>query len=324
MLIVFAYVVAFLALSGLMAAIDAAVLSVTHPEIDEMIQLGSWGARRLQRVRRHIRRSVVVIVIVTNTINVLGPILCSHAAFQEFGPEVLGIMTLVLTFGTIVFSEIIPKALGTHYSPLISRVAAPSIQMLDYALYPLVSGLAWLSKHFTKGTRPIGTEEQIRSLVTIGRRAGFIESDESHLIQRAFVLNDRTAGDVMTRLPDVVGLRDDQTIAEAAEVVHRNAYSRYPVFGRSRDAIRGLVLSRDILGALVEGRSTDPLHTIVRPALVIDAARRSDELLVIFRDCHVHLAIVHRNRKTIGIVTLEDVLEELIGEIEDEKDIEGH
>jgi hypothetical protein len=199
-------VIVFLALSGLMAAVDAAVLSVSRPEIEVLIQEKKWGSRRLGQVKKEISQSVVVIVILTNTINVLGPILVSRQAFDLYGAESIVAITAVLALGTIVFSEIVPKALGAHYAPLIARISAPAILIGRYLMYPLVVGFAWLSKQFTKGTRHIGTEDQIRSLVRIGHLAGYIQSDEGQLIHRAFVLNDTTAGEIMTPLNRVKAL----------------------------------------------------------------------------------------------------------------------
>jgi putative hemolysin len=313
-------VIVFLALSGLMAAVDAAVLSVSRPEIEVLIQEKKWGSRRLGQVKKEISQSVVVIVILTNTINVLGPILVSRQAFDLYGAESIVAITAVLALGTIVFSEIVPKALGAHYAPLIARLSAPAILIGRYLMYPLVVGFAWLSKQFTKGTRHIGTEDQIRSLVRIGHLAGYIQSDEGQLIHRAFVLNDTTAGEIMTPLNRVKALGAVFTIKQAAAEVCRSEYSRYPVFGQSTDDIQGIVLSRDVLKATLD-RSSDPLSSITRSAVIVDAQIKSDKLLTLFRDQHVHLAIVQDLGKTVGVVTLEDVLEELVGEIEDEKDV---
>ncbi len=313
-------VVVFLALSGLMAAVDAAVLSVTRPEIAELKVRGKWGARRLAQVKQQITQSVVVIVIATNTINVLGPILVSSQAFTLFGARGIVVITAVLTLGTIVFSEIIPKALGAHYAPLIARVSAPAILVGRIVLYPLVVGFSWLSNQFTKGSRRFGTEEQIRALVRMGDRAGYIESDEGQMIHRAFILNDKTAAEIMTPISRVKALSDGLTIKQAAAEVCRSEYSRYPVFGPSIDDVSGIALSRDVLMASVRD-SSKPLAAIIRPPVVVDAQAKSDELLRIFRAEHVHLAIVQDQNKTVGVVTLEDVLEELVGEIEDEKDV---
>ncbi len=154
MLLLVLSVILFLALSGMMAAVDAAVLSVTQPEIDVLIQGQKWGSRRLSLVKQEITRSVVVIVILTNTINVLGPILVSRQAFDLYGTEGIAVITAVLALGTIAFSEIIPKALGAHYAPLIARVSAPAILAGRYLLYPLVVGFAWLSKQAHQGNSP--------------------------------------------------------------------------------------------------------------------------------------------------------------------------
>jgi putative hemolysin len=320
MLLLVVSVAIFLALSGLMAAIDAAVLSVTRPEIDVMVQKGVWGSQRLGQVKIEMARSVVVIVIITNTINVLGPILVSRQAIQVLGTEGIAIITAVLTVGTIIFSEIVPKALGTHYAPLIARCSAPFILVGKMLLYPLVVGFSWLSSQFTKGTRHIGTEEQIRSLVRIGRRSGYIEGGEGALIHRAFILNDKTAGEIMTPLSRTRALGTDFSIQQAAAEIRRSQFSRYPVFGASVDQVKGMVISRDVLLS-VPDRPADPLVTIMKPPVVCDAHMKSDELLSLFREHHVHLAIVQDQGKTVGVATMEDVLEELVGEIEDEKDV---
>ena len=314
------YIVAFITLSGLMAMVDAAVLSVSRAEVEEMVVRNLWGAIPLQAIAKRITRAVVVVVLFTNTINILGPILAGKKAIELYGDTVIGVITAILTFGTIVFSEIIPKSLGAHYAPTIARVSAPAILVLFYGLYPLVIALEWISSLFKAGRRPIGTEEQIRSLVTIGRRAGYIESDEGQLIHPAFILNDRTAADVMTPIQSVVGVDAAATVRQAADRVFRHAYSRYPLFGKSIHDIQGMVLSHDILEALSEGKDRELVSSIVRPALVVPATLRSDELLMRFRDRRIHLAIVQDQGKTVGLVTLEDVLEELVGEIEDEKD----
>ncbi len=316
-----ALTICFIFLSGLVAMVDAAVLSVSRAETEEAIAHRQWGAPQLRRITEQLTRSVVVIVIVTNTINVLGPILVGQAAVTAFGPSAIGWMTLVLTLGTIVFSEIIPKSLGTHYAPQISRFAAMPILGLTYALYPLVLVLDAFTRLFRRGRRRVGTEEQIRALTTLGRRAGYIEADEGVLVHKAFILNDRTAADIMTPRGSVASLRLASTVGEAANAIMGQPYSRYPVFGSTLDDFRGVVLARDLLEAVAREGGDQPLETVLREGLEVDADRRCDALLLQFRLRRTHLAVVRRGDDTLGIVTLEDVLEELVGEITDEKDV---
>lgn len=314
------YILIFLFLSGLMAAVDAAILSVTRPEIEEMIHHGHPGAGQLRQVKQQLARSVVVIVIITNTINVLGPILVSHEAVSRFGSQSLVAVTVVLTLGTIVFSEILPKAVGAHHAPLLGRWSAGPLQGVGLAMYPLVSGLAWLSGRFTHSPRPIGTERQVRALALMGRRAGHIEGDEMLMIYRAFRLNDSTARDIMTPRDKIIGVAASVTIQEAAEQVRDAGFSRYPVFLGSLNHIEGIVTGRDILDAILSGRAGDPVTSIARRILNFEATQRSDDMLMVFRNEHVHMGVVTNAESTLGIVTLEDVLEELVGDIEEEKD----
>lgn len=322
MTILILLIAAFVALSGLMAAVDAALLSVTMPEVHELVIKKKSGAQALRSLKSKLTPAVVVIVILANTINVLGPIVVSQHAVSTFGPGVLGAITVVLAIGTIVFSEIIPKAVGTRYAPTISRLAAFPVRILQTLFYPLIFVLEGLSRFFTSGQRRIGTEEQIRSLTTIGRRAGFIEQDEGRMIHRAFVLNDKTAADIMTPLDRVVSIRASDTIEEAAAKVKPARYSRFPVFGDSPNDVVGIALIRDLLEAAAEGRRHASVQTIVRPVVQVTSDTRSDALLLIFRRRHIHMAIVTDASKTVGVVTLENVLEELVGEIEDERDVE--
>lgn len=316
-------IIVFIALSGLMAAVDAAVLSVSHPEIDELIQHGKHGAGQLREVKQKLTHSLAVIVILTNLINVLGPILVSQQAFQLYGPGALVPITIVLMLGTIVFSEVIPKALGSHYAPQLARWSAPVIRALGLIIYPFSVALAWLSNTLKRGQRRIGTERQIRALVKLGRKGGHIERAESHMIFRTFRLNDRTAQDIMTPLEKVISIPASATVREAAEIVRTNEFSRYPVFGRSPDDIQGMLIARDVLRMHADGEDSSPITSILPAAFIVSPEKFADELLLEFRTRHQHLAVVQQNNHTLGIVTLEDVLEEIVGEIEDEKDIKS-
>ena len=312
--------VTFVLLSGLVAMVDAAVLSVSRAETEEEVAHQRWGALQLRTITAHLTRSVIVIVIVTNTINVLGPILIGQTAVAIYGASAVGWMTIILTLGTIIFSEIIPKSLGTHYATQISRFAALPILTVTYGLFPLVVVLDRFTRLFRRGRRHVGTEGQIRALTTLGRRAGYIEPDEGALVHRVFILNDRTAKDIMNPRTTIESLRAGATLADAAQEILRSRFSRYPMFGASLDDYAGLVLARDVLEAVVDGRGDQPLTSVARSGLTVDADQRCDDLLLQFRLRRLHLAVVQRAGATIGLVTLEDVLEELVGEITDERD----
>lgn len=315
-------IISFLLLSGLLAAVDAALLSITGPEVHELVTQEKFGARTLAIIRQQRTQAMIVVVIMTNTVNVLGPVIVSQQTATYYGIGALGLVTGILTLGTIVASEIIPKAIGTRYAPLISRLAAAPIRALQWTLYPIVVLLERLSGLFTSGHRQIGTEHQIRSLTTMGRDAGYIEHDEGSLIHRVFTLNDSTAADIMTPLSHVISVAAGNPIGQVLPQLRSSAYSRYPVFGDSPNDIIGIVMIRDVLEAVADGRGSEPIRDIVRLPMTVAAGTRSDHLLLKFRNRHIHLAVVKQDGRTIGVVSLEDVLEELVGEIEDETDID--
>ena len=309
----------FVILSGLMAITEAAVLSVTRAEVEVMVRNGARGAKALRRIKDRITQAVVIMVVFTNTVNVLGPVLVGTRAVELYGNAVIGVVTAILTLGTIVLSEIVPKSLGTHYAPRISLLVATPLRYLIIAAYPVV----WLFERLTNamkvGERRIGTEDQIRSLVRLGHSAGYIETDETQLVHRAFQLNDRQAVQIMTPKERVVSVGSKMTVRQAAEIVCESPYSRYPVVDAAGEVI-GVVISHDLLQALTDERDAVDITEMIRSPLVVDFATRADDLLSLFRARHFHLAVVERQGIAIGIVTLEDVLEELVGEISDEKE----
>lgn len=320
MVLLIALILGFILASGFFSMIDAAILSVSPAEVEVLIAEKRWGARELKRLLRHIARAIIVVVILTNITNILGPILAGQRAQALFGSNVIGVITALLTFLTIIFSEIIPKAVGTRYAPFISRLAAPFLHALVLALYPVVRVLERLTQQFRTGTREVGTEQQIRALANIGRGEGYIDADERELIHRAFVLNDRTTADIMTPLEKIITCHTSTTIRDATKMVFQHTFSRYPVIGASPHDVRGYVLSADILQALAHGKEGAPVSAITRPVPKVSSALRCDDLLHVLRKNAAQFAIVADNGKTVGLVTLEDVLEELVGDIMDEKD----
>lgn len=310
-------ILGFVIASGFFAMIDAAILNVTPAEVEVLLSKKRLGARELKILLRHTTRAIIVIVIFTNVTNILGPILVGRKAEALFGSDIIGIVTAILTFLTIIFSEIIPKSIGAHYAPRISRRAAPVLLALIFVLYPVVIVLEKFARVFKRsGKRKVGTEEQIRALANIGGGAGHIDADERELIHRAFVLNDKRTRDVMVLANSIVFIPRTATIRRAAITVFKHKFSRFPVFGNSIHQVAGHVIDRDVLVELADGNEDFPVTDIIRPVVTVAADLRCDELLNVLRKSPSQIAIVREGTLTVGLVTLEDVLEQLIGKIE--------
>lgn len=316
-------VVGILILSGFFSGAEAALVSLTEPEVHSLHERKVLGSSFLERVHRQLNRSVITIVVWNNIINIVGSIMVGQIVIKLYGDAILAVITTGLTFGIIIFSEIIPKAIGIHYAERIGIICAPLILIMTTVMLPIIIALEKLTNLFKHGERKVGTEAQIRSLVTIGRRQGHIESDEGQLIHRAFILNDKKAYDIMTPLKDIIALQSDITVNDAWEKIKEDVHTRYPLFGSSIHELEGIVLRQDVLEALYEEQDDEAITTLTREGLVVPETMPSDELIGVFRDKSIHLAVVQdEDGHTVGLVTLEDVLEELVGEIEDEIDVE--
>ncbi|MFA6039529.1 MAG: CNNM domain-containing protein [Candidatus Peribacteraceae bacterium] len=312
-------VITFVALSGLLSLLDAAIISLHQAEVEEVAARHLYGGGALRRLMDRQMRAVIMLVILTNAVNILGPVVIGVRATLLFGNQVLGVLTAVLTALTILFSEIIPKALGTRHAPAVARFSAPILLAVILVFSPVVSLIEWMVKPFRKGERPVGTEEQIRALVKIGARRGLIEEDEQRMIARTFFLNDRTAADIMIPRERMVAFAPQTTMRGAADIAAKALHHRYPVIGPGPDEVRGFVMSRDILQALVEGRGEDSVMTIVHEPVLVSSRMRADAILEVLRGRRLHLAVVRDDgHKVVGIVTLHEILEELVGDMQGE------
>lgn len=311
-----------LLLSGFFSGGEAALVSLTDAEMEAMRMKQPLGWWTLNRVHTKLERAVITIVVCNNVVNIVGSILVGQMVISLYGDAVLAVITTALTFGIILFSEIIPKSLGIHNAEYISLLVAPIILLLMTAILPIILLLEQMTKYLKRGERKVGTEEQIRSLVSLGRKSGHIKNDEVQLIHRAFILNDKTAADIMTPLKDIVAVQDTMTVEQAWEKVENDHHSRYPVFGPSVHDVQGTMLKHDLLAALYEELDTVPVSDIMRDALVVEDTMPSDDLIRLFKEENKHLAVVQADEHTVGLITLEDVIEQLVGEIEDETDVE--
>jgi len=263
-------IVGVLIFSAFFSGAEAALLSISQAEVETFLREKRKGALVLKSVQQSLNRAIIGIVIMNNIVNIVGSVLVGNRVLHLYGDAMLAITTAALTFSVIIFSEILPKSIGIHYAHRVAIPVAFPIRALTTVLLPVIVLMEKMTDLFKRGeARKIGTEQQIRSLATIGRKAGHIESDEGQLVHRAFILNDKTAHDIMTPLKDIVYLEEGEKIEEAVQKVFRENHSRYPVAGRSINDIRGVVMSYDILQAVVEGQGKKRVRAIMEPTLVV-------------------------------------------------------
>jgi CBS domain containing-hemolysin-like protein len=309
-----------LGVSFLCAAAEAVILSVTHAQIQA---LGKTRASEiLRRFKREIDIPIAAIVAFHTVAYTVGASMSGAIYVDVFGPNTLWIFSLVLTLLVLVFSEIVPKTLGVTFAKEFATPVAYVVSGLALVLRPLL----WVTNLFARLVRgnaasPVTSIEEIRLLVAFGRSEGALGGRIADLMENAAGLRELSAYDVMVPRARVVVLSGELTLEQNLEIVRSSGHSRFPFTPNGElDDVKGVVLVKDLLFRLREQGSVD-LEAIATPALVIPSAAPLERLLRTFQDERRHLAIVvDEYGGTQGIVTLEDVLEEIVGEIEDESD----
>lgn len=307
--------------SALCSGSEVAILSVNEARIRTRAEAGERAAERLLQIRQHITRPIATIVVLNNVFNIVGSIVVGTLAAETFGSGAVGIVSGVLTFLVIVFAEIVPKALGERYAEPVALAIAGPIRTLTVLFTPVVVGLELLTRPLTRGDRGPSTDEaEIRILARIGRSEGVIEEDEAEMLSAVFQLNDVLARDLMTPRTAVTWLDVDLPLADARDAVLASEHSRIVVARAHLDDVVGVALRHDLLAALL----TDDGSTVgdhLREVGAVPWFARADDLLRRFRAERRHLVLViDEFGGTMGVVTLEDVVEVLTGPILDETD----
>lgn len=308
--------------SALCSGIEAAFFSVPIIRVRRLAQSQKPAAIALLAIQENISRPIATIVILNNIANIVGSIEVGNIAIHVLGSQWLGLFSGALTFLVIIFSEIIPKTLGERYAAPISLLAARPVLALTLLFTPLVWLIEKLISPLTQGQNsPITDEAEIALLATVGRSEGIIEDDESEMILRVFKLNDVTAADLMTPRVTITYLTGNDSLADAQEQIINSQHSRMVVIGESVDDVIGMALKSELLQAVVQGRQDEPIRTFVHEIQFVPQSARSDKLLRTFQRARQHLAVVLDEYGGVaGLITLEDVLEVLTGEIVDETD----
>lgn len=307
--------------SGLCSGSEIALLSVPSVRARQLAEAGGKRALALREIKEHIARPIAAIVVLNNVFNIVGSIAVGTTATAVFGQRWVGVVSGVLTFLIIVFAEIAPKTLGERYSEPVALWAALPVRALTLVLTPLVVVLEVLMRPLTRGERmPTTNEAEIRLLASIGRSEGVIEEHEVEMIQRVFQLNDHVARDLMTPRTMVTWLDADRRLADARDEILASEHSRIVVAEGDLDRIVGVALKHDLVSALLEGLDTT-VGERARPVQAVPWLVRADKLLQQFRHEREHLVfVVDEHGGTLGVVTLEDVVEVLTGPIFDETD----
>jgi len=320
------FLLVLLILSGLFSGSETALVGLSIGRVEGLVKEGRRGARALYRLKRDPSRMLTTILIGNNIVNIAASVLATVIATRLFGSAGPGIAVGVLTILLLVFGEITPKSLATRYSERISLFIAPFLLAFMRLIFPLV----WMFGHFTTWVHrmtgsqgdPTVTESELISMLGHGEEEGAIEHGEREIIERVFEFHDLKVRDVMTPHSEIFALAGSQSVGDALPKVSGRSFSRIPLYDKDRDDLYKVLYMRDLLTAVVAGREDARLDEIAHEPLFVSQYQLIDELFARLLHRKRHFAIVVDEYGVIrGIVTLEDLLEELVGEIYDESDI---
>ena len=315
-----------LILSGLFSGSETALVTLSMARVDALVKEGRGGATALYQLKRDPSRMLTTILIGNNLVNIAASAMATVMATRWFGNAGPGIAVGVLTMVILIFGEITPKSLATRYSERISLFIALPMLGFMRLIYPLV----WLFGHLTTWLHhmtggsgdPTVTESEVISLLNYGEQEGTIEHDEREIIERVFAFNDIKVRDVMTPQGSIFALDGNLTVGEALPKVTGETFSRIPLYYKHPGDLKKVLYLRDLLKAVATGNNDTRLDDIAHDLIHVPQQQKIDELFHQFCKSSRHLASVVDEYGTVrGVVTLEDLLEELVGEIYDESDI---
>lgn len=314
-----------LLLSGVFSGSETALVTLSLARAEALKAEGQTGATSLVKLKNNPSRMLITLLIGNNLVNIGASAIGTVLATEYLGHIGPGIAVGVLTILILIFGEITPKSLATHYAERISLLAAPLILGLEHLLTPLVWVFEFLTNQVHRWTGsaadPTITELELINLAGHGEEEGTIDADEREMIERVFTLNDLKAADVMTPAGEVFLLNGQLTLREALDSIQHACFSRIPIYEGQHGAITKILHIRDVLHALANKREAVTLVNLAFDALFCPENQPIDELLTTLRKSKQHMAVVVDEHGAMqGVVTLEDLLEELVGEIYDESD----
>ena len=324
---------------------EYAFVAVRRTRIDELVEEGSKSAKRVRRLlddpARFISAFQVAITLSSLALGAVGEPAVSRVFEELFGnigmlgDGAVAVISVILAFAIIsalhvVLGEIVPKTLTLSRAESVALTVVLPVTVFMWLFWPFIWVLRGLSEALIRlmglespsEMRLVHSEEELKLLISASHEEGVLEAEERQLLYKVFDFAETEARQVMVPRPDVVALQVDLTPDEAIEQTLNAPYTRYPVYRETLDDLVGVVHIRHLFGARLQQSDATTLEAFVRPVPIVPETKKLDELLAEFRRTNTHMAIVvDEYGSTVGIATLEDVLEEIVGEINDEFDL---
>ncbi len=322
----FILIIITIALSAFFSGSEVAIVGTSKLKAEQLAQKNVRNSHALLKLKNNPNDSLITILIGNNITNVASSALATKISFDFFQNTSISLITGVMTLVILTFGEIIPKTFVVNNSKTIALAISPILVFLYYLFYPFVKAFSYLSilvnnLSGNKNPDPLVTEGEIKYLVHVGAKEGEIKKNEKNIITQAFKLDDVSVHKIMTPASSIFSLDWNLSVEQATPLIIEHGFTRIPIHASSREKIRGMLTIHDVMGEIYKGNNDVKLKSIMSPVYFVNKHKKIDEILTELQQRNNHLAIVlGARKKVIGLVTVEDILEELVGDIYDEED----
>jgi putative hemolysin len=315
-----------LAFSAFFSGSEVALFSITRAKVRTLVNEEIPGARTLSSLKENPDRFLITILIGNNIVNILAASVATAVSIAIFGEGgvAISIATVVVVVLLLVFGEILPKMYASRHAANFALTVSPTISLLSRIMSPVIWIFNHLGQKITGGavfSQHLITEEEIKEWIDVGQEEGTIEKDEQEMLHSVFEFGDTRVREVMTPRIDVVMIEDTLSPEKALEVFKNTGFSRIPIYHDNIDSIRGILNVKDVFATVMDQRCHLPIIDISSEPLFVPETKKIDDLLRELKSKKSHLAIVlDEYGAFVGIITIEDIVEELVGDILDEFD----
>lgn len=316
-------------LSAFFSGSETAFMAVNRIQIRDKSNKGDEKANLVDQLLDDETQLLTTILIGNNLVNIATSSIATSIAIELFGNKGVGIATGVVTLFILIFGEITPKSLGNSNSLKYAKIVAPFLYWTEKAFYPFVLFFSWIIKKVIGKENLISsafiTEEEIRRFVNVSEEEGVIKEIEKDMIQSVFDFDDTQVREIMVPRIDMVCIDNEANVKEVVELAVEYGHSRIPVYEKVIDDIIGLIYVKDLLKLILtnEDEKNIDLDDFIKPIYFIPESKSINTLLTEMQKRREHMAIVlDEYGGTSGLITIEDLLEEIVGDIQDEFDLE--
>ena len=328
MILEFSALFLLLVLSGCFSATETAFTSLSAPQLRQIsIEKGKLGIL-VKQLAESPDRLLTTILLGNNLVNIAASAIATSLTIQIFGSKMIGAMTGILTLIILIFSELTPKRIAIARNVQLSLISAWPIRVLEIILRPVIFIIGAISSLITRFV--IAEEnksvsfESLLHMMSAAEEEGVVENYETEMVKSVFRLNDVSVQGIMTHRTDVFSLNKNQTLTDSVGVINDSGFSRIPVYEKEPENIVGIVLSKDVTAHIIKGEGNRRLADIMHEPIFIPATRKLHELFYMLKQEMLNISIILDEYGGLaGIVTREDIIEEILGELYDENEDQG-